>query len=149
MKHRDYCSGPIRDWERELQKRLIADDVRVSLADSAILNQSPSSTPSYPFLPVTSGSLILGNDTSVYKNTTPISYTRLVPNPQLSSFYVLNLTGTSVGGVALSSPSFGKGGILIDSGTVITRLPPSIYEAIKAEFLKQFSGYPPAPSFSN
>ncbi|KAL0429709.1 UNVERIFIED_CONTAM: Aspartyl protease family protein [Sesamum radiatum] len=95
-----------------------------------------------------SGSLILGNDTSVYKNTTPISYTRLVPNPQLSSFYVLNLIGTSVGGVALSSPSFGKGGILIDSGTVITRLPPSIYEAIKAEFLKQFSGYPPAPSFS-
>ncbi|KAL0380329.1 UNVERIFIED_CONTAM: Aspartyl protease family protein [Sesamum angustifolium] len=43
---------------------------------------------------------------------------------------------------------FWDGGILIDSGTVVTRLPPSIYTAIKTEFLKQFSGYPPAPSFS-
>lgn len=95
-----------------------------------------------------SGSLILGSDTSVYKNTTPISYTRLLPNPELYSFYILNLTGTSIGGVALQSPSFGKNSFLIDSGTVITRLPPSIYTAIKAEFLNQFSGYPSAPSFS-
>ncbi|KAK6153832.1 hypothetical protein DH2020_013471 [Rehmannia glutinosa] len=95
-----------------------------------------------------SGSLILGNDTSVFKNTTPISYTRLVQSPQLYSFYILNLTGISIGGVDLNSPNFDKNGILIDSGTVITRVKPSIYAAIKAEFLKQFSGYPPAPSFS-
>ncbi|KAL3512002.1 hypothetical protein ACH5RR_024719 [Cinchona calisaya] len=95
-----------------------------------------------------SGSLILGGDSSVYKNSTPFSYTRILPNPQLVTFYFLNLTGISIGGVATQSPSFGKAGILIDSGTVITRLPPSIYEAVKAEFLKQFSGYPSAPSFS-
>ncbi|KAK4410670.1 Aspartyl protease family protein [Sesamum angolense] len=276
MKHQDYCSGPIRDWERKLQKLLIADDVRVRSIQSQFKNVvstqvetqipissgvrlqtlnyivtvalggrnltmivdtgsdlawvqcqpcklcysqpeplfNPLISPSYQslqcnsqachtlqFATGNSGScgnnapicnyvvtygdgsyshgelgsdhLVLGttpvenfvfgcgrnnkglfwftntrNDTSAYKNTTPISYTRLVPNPQLSSFYILNLTGTSVGGVALSSPSFGTGGILIDSGTVITRLPPSIYTAIKTEFLKQFSGYPPAPSFS-
>lgn len=95
-----------------------------------------------------SGSLILGGNSSVYKNSTPITYTRMVPNPQLSTFYFLNLTGTSIGGVALEAPAFGKGGILIDSGTVISRLPPSIYSALKTEFLKQFSGYPRAPGFS-
>jgi hypothetical protein len=95
-----------------------------------------------------SGSLAMGGDSSVFKNFTPISYTRMVPNPQLSTFYFLNLTGISIGGVALQAPSFGAGGILIDSGTVITRLAPSVYEAVKAEFLKQFSGFPPAPGFS-
>ncbi|KAM7480256.1 hypothetical protein LguiA_028469 [Lonicera macranthoides] len=95
-----------------------------------------------------SGSLILGGDSSVYQNSTPISYTRLIPNPQLPTFYFLNLTGTSIGGVMLESPSFGQSGILIDSGTVISRLPPSIYGAVRTEFMKQFSGFPPAPGFS-
>ncbi|KAK9280995.1 hypothetical protein L1049_003886 [Liquidambar formosana] len=95
-----------------------------------------------------SGSLILGGGSSVYKNSTPISYTNMISSPQLSSFYLLNLTGISIGGVALQAPSFAKGGCLIDSGTVITRLAPSIYRALRTEFVKQFSGYPPAPSFS-
>ncbi|KAL3655128.1 hypothetical protein CASFOL_000914 [Castilleja foliolosa] len=95
-----------------------------------------------------SGSLVLGNDTSVFKIKTPISYTRLVENPELNSFYALNLTGISIGGVGLSSPSFGKNEVIIDSGTVITRVKPSIYKAIKDEFLRQFSGYPAAPGFS-
>ncbi|XP_009375476.2 aspartyl protease family protein At5g10770 [Pyrus x bretschneideri] len=95
-----------------------------------------------------SGSLIMGGDASIYKNSTPISYTRMVNNPQLSSFYFLNLTGISIGGVALQASSFASGGILIDSGTVISRLPPSVYKAVKTEFLKQFSGYPTAPGFS-
>lgn len=95
-----------------------------------------------------SGSLTLGGNFSVYRNTTPISYTKMLSNPQLFSFYLLNLTGMSVGGVGLKASSFGQNGILIDSGTVITRLPPSIYTALKAEFVKQFSGFPSAPGFS-
>ncbi|KAF2301555.1 hypothetical protein GH714_025779 [Hevea brasiliensis] len=94
------------------------------------------------------GSLVLGGNFSIYKNTTPISYTRMIPNPQLPTFYFLNLTGISIGGVALQAPSFVQGGILIDSGTVITRLPPSVYRILKAEFLKQFSGFPSAQPFS-
>ncbi|KAK9100109.1 hypothetical protein Scep_023539 [Stephania cephalantha] len=90
-----------------------------------------------------SGSLMLGSDSSLYKNFTPIIYTNLITNPQLSNFYILNLTGISIGGVALEDPAvFGKNGILIDSGTVISRLVPSVYNAMKTEFLKQFSGYP-------
>ncbi|KAI4329420.1 hypothetical protein L6164_021686 [Bauhinia variegata] len=95
-----------------------------------------------------SGSLVMGGDSSVFRNVTPIAYTRMIPSLQLSNFYILNLTGINVGGVALEAPSFGNGGILIDSGTVITRLAPSAYKALKAEFLKQFSGFPPAPAFS-
>ncbi|KAK9130308.1 hypothetical protein Sjap_010795 [Stephania japonica] len=96
-----------------------------------------------------SGSLILGSDSSLYKNFTPTVYTNLMTNPQLSNFYLLNLTGISIGGVALEDTAvFGKNVILIDSGTVITRLVPSIYNAMKTEFLKQFTGYPPAPAFS-
>ncbi|KEH28580.1 eukaryotic aspartyl protease family protein [Medicago truncatula] len=95
-----------------------------------------------------SGSLVIGNESSLFKNLTPIAYTSMVSNPQLSNFYVLNLTGIDVGGVAIQDTSFGNGGILIDSGTVITRLAPSLYNALKAEFLKQFSGYPIAPALS-
>lgn len=97
-----------------------------------------------------SGSLILGGDYSVYKNSTPISFTKMVQNPQLSIFYLANLTGISIGGEALDAPMFGNGGngILIDSGTVITRLAPSIYKAVKDEFVKQFSGFPTAQGFS-
>ncbi|XP_030551240.1 aspartyl protease family protein At5g10770 [Rhodamnia argentea] len=95
-----------------------------------------------------SGSLAFGGDFSVYKNNTPISYTAMIPNPQLPTFYFLNLTGISVGGAAIQSLSFGKAGILIDSGTVISRLPPSMYRALKEAFLMKFTGYPPAPGFS-
>ncbi|CAI8601454.1 unnamed protein product [Vicia faba] len=95
-----------------------------------------------------SGSLVIGNESSVFKNLTPIAYTSMVSNPQLSNFYILNLTGIDVGGVALEDTSFGNGGVLIDSGTVITRLAPSVYNALKTEFLKQFSGYPFAPGLS-
>ncbi|KAJ8560640.1 hypothetical protein K7X08_022500 [Anisodus acutangulus] len=97
-----------------------------------------------------SGSFVLGgdSDTSIFKNSTQISYTRMVANPQLFSFYFLNLTGISIGGVAIQDTVFGKSGTMIDSGTVITRLPPTIYKAVKAEFLKQFSGYPLKPGVS-
>ncbi|KAH7866860.1 hypothetical protein Vadar_025947 [Vaccinium darrowii] len=97
-----------------------------------------------------SGSLILGGDYSVYQNSTPISFTNMVQNPELSFFYLANLTGISIGGVALETAMFGNNekGILIDSGTVITRLPPPIYKALKDEFVKQFSGFPAAQGFS-
>ncbi|PSS07560.1 Aspartyl protease family protein [Actinidia chinensis var. chinensis] len=97
-----------------------------------------------------SGSLILGDNSSVYKNSSPISYTRMIPNPQLSNFYLANLTGISIGGVELQGPGFGNSGneILVDSGTVITRLSPSVYRALKDEFVKQFSGFPSVHGFS-
>lgn len=95
-----------------------------------------------------SGSLVLGSDLSTFKNSTPMVYTRLLPDPNQSPFYFVNLTGMSIGGVAIQASGFSSGNILIDSGTVITRLVPSIYKAMKDEFLKQFSQYPVAPGYS-
>ncbi|PHT46033.1 hypothetical protein CQW23_15191 [Capsicum baccatum] len=99
---------------------------------------------------MSSGSLVLGgdSDTTIFKNSTPISYTRMLANPQLFSFYFLNLTGLTIGGVAIQDSASGKRGMIVDSGTVITRLPPTIYKAVKVEFLKQFSGYPSKPGIS-
>ncbi|KAJ0984258.1 hypothetical protein J5N97_002614 [Dioscorea zingiberensis] len=95
-----------------------------------------------------SGSLALGNDPSLYRNITPISYTRVVSGPQKLPFYFVNLTGMIIGGEPLRAEGFSNGKVLMDSGTVITRLVPSVYKALRAEFVKRFSGYPPAQPFS-
>ncbi|KAG6593355.1 Aspartyl protease family protein, partial [Cucurbita argyrosperma subsp. sororia] len=99
-----------------------------------------------------SGSLTMGaGDFSNFRNISPISYTKMVPNPQMSNFYTLNLTGITVGGLKLVVPRLApsKGVLsLLDSGTVITRLPPSVYQALKEEFVRQFSGYPTAAGYS-
>ncbi|XP_025803211.1 aspartyl protease family protein At5g10770-like [Panicum hallii] len=95
-----------------------------------------------------SGSLVLGDDSSVYRNSTPIVYTSMVSDPLQGPFYFLNLTGITVGGQEVESPGFSSGKVIVDSGTVITSLAPSIYNAVKAEILSQFAEYPQAPAFS-
>ncbi|XP_031478940.1 aspartyl protease family protein At5g10770-like [Nymphaea colorata] len=103
----------------------------------------------------TSGSLILGNSSFTFAyNTTPFVYTSMFQHPQVPTFYLLHLIGITVGGVYInaSSPSpadvSSSGRTLIDSGTVITRLGPSLYKSVKDEFVKQAAEFPSAPSFS-
>ncbi|KAL2517524.1 Eukaryotic aspartyl protease family protein [Abeliophyllum distichum] len=69
---------------------------------------------------------------------------------QGSSFYNIDILGMSVGTTQLPiSPSvFKTAGTIIDSGTVITRLPPSAYSALSTEFKKQMAKYPSAPAYS-
>ncbi|CAL5081517.1 unnamed protein product [Urochloa decumbens] len=100
-----------------------------------------------------SGSLVLGDDSSVYKNSTPIVYASMVSssdNPlQSGPFYFLNLTGIAVGGQDVLGGSLPSGNkVIVDSGTVITSLAPSVYNAVKAEFVSQLAEYPAAPAFS-
>ncbi|XP_010424699.1 PREDICTED: aspartyl protease family protein At5g10770-like [Camelina sativa] len=61
-----------------------------------------------------------------------------------SSFYGLDIVGITVGGQKLAIPStvFSTPGALIDSGTVITRLPPKAYAALRSEFKAKMSKYP-------
>ncbi|CAL5011541.1 unnamed protein product [Urochloa decumbens] len=89
----------------------------------------------------TSGSLSLGGDASSYRNKTPIAYTRMIADPAQPPFYFLNITGAAVGGKTVTASGLGAGNVLIDSGTVITRLTPSVYTAVRAEFARQFGGY--------
>uniref|UniRef100_A0A0A9BZ94 Peptidase A1 domain-containing protein n=1 Tax=Arundo donax TaxID=35708 RepID=A0A0A9BZ94_ARUDO len=68
------------------------------------------------------------------------------------TFYFVGVTGLKVGGHLLSIPEsvFSNAGALVDSGTVITRLPPSAYEPLRSAFAKgmEVLGYKKAPAFS-
>lgn len=65
-----------------------------------------------------------------------------------SSLYFLELLGISIAGSRLDvSPTvFTSVGTVIDSGTVITYLPPSAYTALRMNFNQSMADYPPAPS---
>ncbi|XP_047316348.1 aspartyl protease AED3 [Impatiens glandulifera] len=73
-----------------------------------------------------------------------IRTTPLLQNPRRPSLYYVNLTGISVGKVLvpiapelLAFDQSSGAGTIIDSGTVITRFVPSVYEAVRNEFRKQ------------
>lgn len=64
-------------------------------------------------------------------------------NPQLDTFYYLGMKGLSVGGelLPISESSFqltedGNGGIIVDSGTAVTRLQTDTYNALRDSFVK-------------
>uniref|UniRef100_M4CXQ9 Peptidase A1 domain-containing protein n=1 Tax=Brassica campestris TaxID=3711 RepID=M4CXQ9_BRACM len=60
-----------------------------------------------------------------------------------TSFYGLDIVGISVGGQKLAIPPtvFSTPGALIDSGTVISRLPPKAYAALRGAFKAKMSQY--------
>ncbi|GAB4854561.1 hypothetical protein Ancab_023142 [Ancistrocladus abbreviatus] len=82
--------------------------------------------------------------------STAASYTPLLTSSKDATFYYLTLQAISVGGTRLSiSPTvFSTAGTIIDSGTVITRLPPDAYSALKSTFRQQMSKYPLASPVS-
>ncbi|KAK1310306.1 Aspartic proteinase nepenthesin-1 [Acorus calamus] len=85
------------------------------------------------------GHLTLGAVTKATNNN--ISYTPL--NPNLETFYYLDLVGISVGGriLPINATVFSNAGTIIDSGTVITRLPSSAYAALRSAFRSGMSAY--------
>ncbi|KAL4650678.1 hypothetical protein ACB092_01G105800 [Castanea dentata] len=87
------------------------------------------------------GHLTFGKGNGV-SNTT--KFTPMLKLSQGPSFYGLNLIGISVGGQKLSIPTsvFSTVGTIIDSGTVITRLPPIAYNALRTTFRKLMRNYP-------
>lgn len=83
------------------------------------------------------------------------SFTPLLKNSRLSTFYYLDLEGISVGGsrLGISPASFslqstGNGGVILDSGTSITRLVAPAYTALRDAFSAGASNLPTAGSFS-
>ncbi|CAK9135233.1 unnamed protein product [Ilex paraguariensis] len=93
-----------------------------------------------PSMSNTTGHLTFGN------NGVPITvkFTPLSINSQNPSFYFIDLKAITVGGRQLSiSPSvFSTTGTIIDSGTVITRLPPAAYSAQRTAFRQGLTSYP-------
>ncbi|KAK8550591.1 hypothetical protein V6N13_119107 [Hibiscus sabdariffa] len=79
-----------------------------------------------------------------------VRFTTLSTISQSSSFYGINIIAISVGGkrLPISASVFTSGGAIIDSGTVITRLPPTAYSALSSEFRKLMRQYPMAQPLS-
>ncbi|XP_052204091.1 aspartyl protease family protein At5g10770-like [Diospyros lotus] len=94
-----------------------------------------------PSISSSTGHLTLG------KGSTPenLKFTPFARNPrETDSFYFVDITKIRVGGVTLSISQtvFKRSRTIIDSGTVITRLPPVAYTALRTTFRKQMKKYP-------
>ncbi|KAI9115689.1 hypothetical protein K1719_013358 [Acacia pycnantha] len=71
-----------------------------------------------------------------------VIYTPFSSVPPSSSFYALDLIGISLSGDSLSiTSSEFSSGVIIDSGTVITRLPQAVYGPLRDAFRKAMSKY--------
>ncbi|KAI5058921.1 hypothetical protein GOP47_0027091 [Adiantum capillus-veneris] len=82
-------------------------------------------------------------------------FTPLLRNPYLDTFYYVTLVGISVGGSMLTIPEeafkmdvSGNGGVIVDSGTSVTRLVEVAYGPLRSAFREAMSGLPFAGGFS-
>lgn len=98
-----------------------------------------------------SSQLIFGSGAAPAGST----FTPLLRNSRLGTFYYVKLEGISVGGsrLRISAAEFalqssGSGGVILDSGTSITRLVQSAYTALRDSFAAGASNLPSAGSFS-
>ncbi|XP_073287052.1 aspartyl protease family protein 2-like [Primulina huaijiensis] len=84
-------------------------------------------------------------------------FTPLLANPKLDTFYYVGLNGISVGGTRVPGitpsvfnleSSTGDGGVIVDSGTSVTRLTQTAYVALRNAFRVGASNLKRAPDFS-
>ncbi|KAL6651794.1 hypothetical protein ACP70R_010719 [Stipagrostis hirtigluma subsp. patula] len=98
------------------------------------------------------GSLVLGRSEAVPEGAV---WVPLVRNPQSPSFYYVGLSGIGVGDerLPLQAGLFqltddGAGGVVMDTGTAVTRLPQEAYAALRDAFAGAVDGLPRAPGVS-
>ncbi|KAK4765652.1 hypothetical protein SAY86_026742 [Trapa natans] len=79
----------------------------------------------------------------------------LLRNPQIDTFLYIGMTGLSIGGdlLPLSESLFrldgsGNGGIIVDSGTAVTRLQTDVYNSLRDAFAKGMRDLPRAGGFA-
>ncbi|KAJ8449613.1 hypothetical protein Cgig2_005635 [Carnegiea gigantea] len=79
----------------------------------------------------------------------------ILRNSKLNTFYYVGLTGFSVGGRAVSIPpgtfavdEIGAGGVIVDSGTAVTRLPSQAYTSLRDAFTRLTRHLKAAESFA-
>ncbi|KAF0904257.1 hypothetical protein E2562_033021 [Oryza meyeriana var. granulata] len=78
------------------------------------------------------------------------SYTPMASSSLDASLYFVSLSGMSVAGspLAVSPSEYGSLPTIIDSGTVITRLPANVYTALSRAVAAAMAGAPRAPTYS-
>lgn len=79
----------------------------------------------------------------------------LIRNPRAPSFYYIGLLGLGVGGARVLIPEDafrlteeGDGGVVMDTGTAVTRLPEAAYVAFRDAFAAETASLPRAPAMS-
>jgi hypothetical protein len=95
--------------------------------------------------PASTGYLSIGPYTSGHYSYTPMASSSLD-----ASLYFVTLSGMSVGGspLAVSPAEYSSLPTIIDSGTVITRLPTAVYTALSKAVAAAMVGVQSAPAFS-
>ncbi|XP_059640746.1 protein ASPARTIC PROTEASE IN GUARD CELL 1 [Cornus florida] len=79
----------------------------------------------------------------------------LLRNSRIDTFLYVGLTGLGVGGQMLSIPpsvfavdESGRGGIIVDSGTAVTRLQTQAYDSLRDAFVKMTQNLPSTSGFA-
>lgn len=79
----------------------------------------------------------------------------LLRNPKVETFFYVGMTGLSVGGELLSLPpsifeinESGRGGVIADSGTAVTRLPSQAYTSLRDSFKHGTQSLPASSGFA-
>ncbi|XP_054797536.1 aspartyl protease family protein At5g10770-like [Prosopis cineraria] len=92
------------------------------------------------------GHLTFGSD-GVSKD---VQYTPISNIPELTSLYGISIIGITVGGINLTSvtSTLSSAKAIIDVGTLITRLSPSVYTALRSEIRRRMAMYPMASEMS-
>ncbi|KAK4348159.1 hypothetical protein RND71_034498 [Anisodus tanguticus] len=79
----------------------------------------------------------------------------LIRNPCSPSFYYIGMSGLGVGGACVAIPEYafrlteeGDGGVVMDTGTAVTRLPTAAYVAFRDAFIAETASLPQAPAMS-
>ncbi|XP_074366945.1 protein ASPARTIC PROTEASE IN GUARD CELL 1-like [Apium graveolens] len=79
----------------------------------------------------------------------------LLRNPKIDTFFYIGVTGLSVGGELLSLPpsifeinESGRGGVIADSGTAVTRLPSKAYTSLRDSFKQGTQHLPASTGFA-
>ncbi|XP_008799615.2 aspartyl protease family protein 2-like [Phoenix dactylifera] len=92
--------------------------------------------------PAKSSSVVFGGS-AVPRPGAAVAYTPMLRNPRMDTFYYVELMGISVGGSRVAGvsaavlrldPATGKGGVIVDSGTSVTRLARQAYAAMRDAF---------------
>ncbi|KAA8521467.1 hypothetical protein F0562_012140 [Nyssa sinensis] len=99
-----------------------------------------------PSMSSSTGHLTFGNSGT----SSGVKFTPLLTDSQSPSFYFIDITAISVGGrsLSISKSVFSTAGTIIDSGTVITRLPPAAYSAMRTTFRQLMKNYPMTDALS-
>ncbi|KAM0946022.1 putative nepenthesin [Dioscorea sansibarensis] len=90
--------------------------------------------------PVTRASSLIFGPSAIPQSSSSVAYTPMVRNPTMDTFYYADLIGISVGGARVPRAELkldqgtGRGGVIIDSGTSVTRLARAAYEAMRDAF---------------